>query len=221
MGVDKILKAYYICSHLITEGGKKVTVSSALRNCNSYFQIVERYSALLRKMSFVHSEVIKDFATDIESCIGKIESLMLEVESSDNKTQAIFELRRLIFKLEDIIDHKVIQRYNQFIDGGAATVVVPNNVSNVSSASVPQSSGFKQPKEVWDSISSYLQNHLNVHTYNVWVKPIEYHSCDNKKIKIVVQNQFYKNWLEEHCSKLIKKHLNDINVDYEIAFVTE
>ncbi len=220
MGVDKILKAYYICTHLNTEGGEKVTVSSALRNCNSYFQIVERYSALLRKMSFIHSEVIKEFATDIEACIGKIESLMLEVENSDNKTQAIFELRRLIFKLEDIIDHKVIQKYNQLIDGGVSTVA--SNISNaISSASAPQTNGFKQPKDVWDSVSSYLQNHLNVHTYNVWVKPIEYHSCDNKKIKIVVQNQFYKNWLEEHCSKLIKKHLNDINVDYEIAFVTE
>ncbi len=173
-------------------------------------------------MSFIHSEVIKEFATDIESCIGKIESLMLEVENSDNKTQTIFELRRLIFKLEDIIDHKVIQKYNQLIDGGVSTVVASSNISNaISSASAPQANGFKQPKDVWDSVSSYLQNHLNVHTYNVWVKPIEYHSCDHKKIKIVVQNQFYKNWLEEHCSKLIKKHLNDINVDYEIAFVTE
>ncbi len=203
------------------EGGAKVAVSSALRNCNSYFQIVERYSSLLRKISFVHSDVIKEFALEIEACISKIEALMLEAETSDNKTETIFELRRLIFKLEDIVDHRVIQKYNQIIDGTAKSgqqTLISSNI--VSKPLTTQASAPKQPKDVWDSVTSYLQNHLNVHTFNVWVKPIEFHSCEDKKIKIMVQNQFYKNWLEEHCSKLIKKHLNDIDVDYEVTFVT-
>lgn len=200
------------------EGGAKVAVSSALRNCNSYFQIVERYSSLLRKVSFVHSDVIKEFAAEIETCISKIEALMLEAETSDNKTETIFELRRLIFKLEDIVDHRVIQKYNQMIDG---TARADQQQVLISTKPVPsQNSIPKQPKEVWESVTSYLQGHLNVHTFNVWVKPIEFHSCEDKKIKIMVQNQFYKNWLEEHCSKLIKKHLNDIDVDYEVTFVT-
>lgn len=201
-----------------------MVVSSALRNCNSYFQIVERYSNLLRKVSFVHSEVIKYFASDIEACIGKIEALMLEAESSENKTEVIFELRRLIFKLEDIVDCKIIQKYNNYIDQGANSSLLIESSDQQPLISthpvVKHSEMVKAPKDVWESVTSYLKHHLNVHTYNVWVKPIEFHSCNDKKIKIMVQNQFYKNWLEEHCSKLIKKHLNDIDVDYEVTFVT-
>ncbi len=196
-----------------------MAVSSALRNCNSYFQIVERYSSLLRRVSFIHSEIIKEFASEIETCIGKIEALMLEAESAENKTEVIFELRRLVFRLEDIVDYKIIQKYNNYIDSGAKLTVSLNAAEPMPvrhNNDVTKSS----PKDVWESVASYLKNHLNVHTYNVWVKPIEFHSCDEKKIRIMVQNQFYKNWLEEHCSKLIKKHLNDIDVDYEVTFVT-
>lgn len=196
-----------------------MAVSSALRNCNSYFQIVERYSSLLRRVSFIHSEIIKEFASEIENCIGKIEALMLEAESAENKTEVIFELRRLVFRLEDIVDYKIIQKYNNYIDSGAKLTVSLNAAEPMPvrrNNDVTKSS----PKDVWESVASYLKNHLNVHTYNVWVKPIEFHSCDEKKIRIMVQNQFYKNWLEEHCSKLIKKHLNDIDVDYEVTFVT-
>ena len=204
-----------------------MAVSSALRNCNSYFQIVERYSTLLRKISFIHSEVIKEFEVEIEACIGKLESLMLEAETAENKTEVIFEIRRLIFKLEDIVDYKVINKYNYFIDHGVKMTVSLSNLNNVeqqplisTQTTIKHNDTVHAPKEVWESVTSYLKNHLNVHTFNVWVKPIEFHSCDDKKIRIMVQNQFYKNWLEEHCSKLIKKHLSDIDVDYEVTFVT-
>ena len=207
--------------------GSKLSISTTLRNGNTYFQVVEKYSVILRQISFIHPAVLNDFNPELENLINKIDSLIIEVENSDSKTEKMFELRRLTYQLEDMVNFKMIQRYNQMVDGVAKVVTqerpasVSINVDNEQQTVTMQvEDSIKNPKEAWDSVSKYLKQHLNVHTYNVWVKPIEYHSCEQNKIKIMVQNQFYKNWLEDHCSRLIKKHLDDIKSEYEVSFVT-
>jgi len=182
---------------------------------------------ILRQISFIHPAVLKDFNPDLENLINKIDSLIIEVENSESKTDKMFELRRLTYQLEDMVNFKMIQRYNQMVDGTARVIVQERpasmsiNVDNEQqTVSMQVEDTVNNPKDVWESVSKYLKQHLNVHTYNVWVKPIEYHSCDQNKIKIMVQNQFYKNWLEDHCSRLIKKHLDDISSEFEVTFVT-
>jgi hypothetical protein len=164
----------------------------------------------------------------LEGLINKIDTLIIEVENSDSRTEKMFELRRLIYQLEDLVNFKMIQRYNQIVEGVSIKVTPQEKPVTVSVnvdkeqqiVTMAVDDSVKNPKEVWESVSSYLKQHLNVHTYNVWVKPIEYHSCEENKIKIMVQNQFYKNWLEDHCSRLIKKHLDDIKSEFEVTFVT-
>ena len=207
--------------------GENLSISTTLRNGNSYFQVIEKYSVILRQLSFIHPTVLKDFSAELEGLVNKIDTLIIEVENADSKTEKMFELRRLTYQLEDLVNFKMIQRYNQILDGvkvvpqqeRQATVSV--NVDKEQQAVVMKvDDSVKNPKEVWESVSGYLKQHLNVHTFNVWVKPIEYHSCEENKIKIMVQNQFYKNWLEDHCSRLIKKHLDDIKSEFEVTFVT-
>jgi len=204
-----------------------LSISTTLRNGNTYFQVVEKYSVILRQISFIHPVVLNDFNPELETLINKIDALIIEVENSEAKADKMFELRRLTYQLEDMVNFKMIQRYNHIVDGIAPALIQERPVSvsvNVDkeqqSVTMQMDSSVKNPKEVWESVSGYLKQHLNVHTYNVWVKPIEYHSCEQNKIKIMVQNQFYKNWLEDHCSRLIKKHLDDISSEFEITFVT-
>ena len=206
-----------------------MSISTTLRNGNSYFQVVEKYSVILRQLSFIHPTVLKDFNNELENLINKIDALIIEVENSDSRTEKMFELRRLTYQLEDLVNFKMIQRYNQIVDGVKVVAPQPQERPATVSVNVDKEQqtvtldvddSVKNPKEVWESVSGYLKQHLNVHTYNVWVKPIEYHSCEENKIKIMVQNQFYKNWLEDHCSRLIKKHLDDIKSEFEVTFVT-
>jgi len=213
------------------EGRAELNMSTVLRSGNSYFQIIERYSILLRKVSFIHPIILKDLNPELEELINKIESLIVDVENSDSKTEKMFELRRLIFQMEDMVDLKAIQKYNQRLDNIVEPTVKVSTASALLSATVanvaeetkeePTADGIKAPKDIWNSVTKYLKEQLNVHTYNVWVKPVEFHSCEDKKIKILVQNQFYKNWLEDHCYRLIKKHLDDIDSGYEVTFVTK
>jgi hypothetical protein len=173
---------------------------------------------ILRQISFIHPVILKDFNPELENLVNKIDTLIIEVENSESKTEKMFELRRLAYQLEDMVNFKMIQRYNQLVDGVAGTV--NQEPASVSINVEPVEDSVNNPREAWESVSKYLKQHLNVHTYNVWVKPIEYHSCEQNKIKIMVQNQFYKNWLEDHCSRLIKKHLDDIKSEFEVSFVT-
>ncbi|MFH1222737.1 MAG: DnaA N-terminal domain-containing protein [Pseudomonadota bacterium] len=221
-----------------TKGGSKLNMSTVLRNGNTYFQMIEKYSTLLRKTSFLHPSILNEMNPELDELVNKIDTLIIEVENSDPKTEKLFDLRRLVLQLEDMVDFKAIQRYNQRIDGivetkpAAAAVnhtVKPEEIPLLqTTASAPAAAngngngnGVKTPKDVWEGVTKYLKEQLNVHTYNVWVKPVEFHSCEDNKIKILVQNQFYKNWLEDHCYRLIKKHLDDIDSDYEVTFVTK
>lgn len=203
-----------------------MNISTSLRNGTSYFQIVERYSVILRKISFLHESIIVEFKPELEPIINKIDTLIVELENTDSRTEKLFDLRRLLFQLEDLVDFKAIRRYNDLLDKIAVKSdvaqtkqTVKQEIKQESKISSEATGTISTPKDTWESVTNYLKSQLNVHTYNVWVKPVEFHSCDERKIKVAVQNQFYKNWLEDHCSRLIKKHLDDIGVDYEVTFI--
>ncbi|MEI6092940.1 MAG: DnaA N-terminal domain-containing protein [bacterium] len=199
-----------------------MNISTTLRNGTSYFQIVERYSVILRKISFLHETIIVEFKPELEPIINKIDTLIVELENTDSRTDKLFDLRRMLFQLEDLVDFKAIKRYNELLDNiqvKSESVQVKQVLKQDTKSPDTANTTISTPKDTWENVTNYLKSQLNVHTYNVWVKPVEYHSCDDKKIKVAVQNQFYKNWLEDHCSRLIKKHLDDIGTDYEVTFI--
>jgi hypothetical protein len=190
------------------------------RNANSWFQTSERFFNALRKTSFVHRSIIKYFEKDIKEISSKIEALISEANQ-----EKLFELRTLVFKLEDIVDIKIIEKYNSCLnkeekDFNKDFTVSKNDLAINESSNINQE-GVKTPIDVWSSVVSYLKSKLNVHTYNVWVKPLEYKDFKDGNIEISVQNYFYKNWLEDHCSSLIKEHLKELDLDYKVSFVTK
>jgi hypothetical protein len=220
-------------------GGAVLNMSTLLRNGTTYFQIVERYSVVLRKISVLHEVIVNEFKPELEDLINRIELVIVELENTESRTEKFFDLRRLLFQLEEIVDFRAIKRYNEIISGGKPQTTTEsvtkanfpinqsvsntklNTESNTSIVNNQETEGAKisNPKDVWNNVSEYLKSQLNVHTYNVWVKPVEYHSFDNGKIKVSVQNQFYKNWLEDHCSRIIKKYLNETGEEYEVSFI--
>ncbi|MBN1114793.1 MAG: hypothetical protein JXA66_05595, partial [Oligoflexia bacterium] len=166
---------------------------------------------------------------EIESLIGRIDSLLLDWEALGAKIENLFELRRLIFQLDDIVNVQMIMKYNEILGTERMERISSGRNSGTQSDYLDASavnnkdtgdSGLNSPADVWQGVSSYLMDNLNIHTYNVWVKPVRFHSCENKHIKIMVENQFYKNWLEDHCSKLIRSYLDDTNSGYEVSFIT-
>lgn len=201
--------------------------SDFLRYNNCYAQIVEKYSSLLRKMSMLHPRVIDIHGSEINKLVKNADKLLAELDGINAKAEKLFELRKLIYQIEYIINFKVIKSYNNLLDKVLAetkTNILQNiTIATQEPASTPEEEPdniIKEPKEIWDSVCEYLKSKLNVHTYNVWVKPVRYHSCDEKLIRILVQNSYYKNWLEEHCLTIINEHLSRNNVDYEVRFIT-
>lgn len=191
------------------------------RNANSWFQTSERFFNALRKTSFIHKEIIKHFEKDIKTISSKIEALISEANQDK-----LFELRTLVFQLEDIVDVKVIEKYNSYLNKEEKVLDQDFTVSKsdliINKSSNESQEGVKTPIDIWSSVVSYLKSKLNVHTYNVWVKPLEYKDFKDGNIEVSVQNYFYKNWLEDHCSSLIKEHLRELDLeDYKVSFVTK
>jgi hypothetical protein len=167
----------------------------------------------------IHPRVMDIYGDEIDKLVKNVDKLLMETEGSNFKVEKVFELRKLIYQIEYIVNFKVIESYNHLIDKVSISTIetkLPILEENSENSDI----SIKEPKEIWDSVCSYLKSKLNVHTYNVWVKPVKYHSCDNKRISVWVQNNYYKNWLEEHCAGIINDHLSSNNIDYEVRFIT-
>jgi hypothetical protein len=203
---------------------------SPLSDYSSYSNCLDKYSNLLRKISFIHPKVIGFFCDEIQTLVNSLDHALLDWEKTEEKKSKLLEIRRLTFQLEHIVNVRVIEKYNQLLDEVLETK--KRNVSVTSSkpaayavehsSIVPKISvqPEKTPEKAWESISEHLRTQLKPYTYNVWVKPVRYLNCAENTIKVQVQNVYYKNWLDEHCGSLIKEHLEDLEADYNVEFVT-
>lgn len=187
----------------------------------SYKELLERYNILLRKASLIHPLILKKFENEFNTLVEKIENLVSEDTSSDDKV-FILTLRRLICKLENILIIEVTNEYNKYVSASFSSsyselqIETPSNNFEFENKNV----SVEYPNVVWEKVQGFLKQRLNVHTYNVWVKPIKFHSCSDNVINIAVQNSYFKNWLEEHCSSMIKDHLGELNLEYDVKFIT-
>lgn len=192
-----------------------------------YKELLDKYYSLIRRTSFIHINVISKFEDKVNFLIDEIDNLILDDNNFGTDKEFVLKFRKLIFKLDNILNVDVLNEYNDIIDNlksdkiTSSSVVIDNSVKfdNDYDKGIDSYSSDR-PNVVWENVATYLKDSLNVHTYNVWVKPAQYHSCKDNVINIAVQNSYFKNWLDEHCSSMIKEHLNNLNLEYNINFIT-
>jgi len=179
-----------------------------------YKELIERYSNLHRRITYIHKNVLNKHENTINTLIENIDSLILDDTTLISDKNFILSLKNLINRLENVLNVNIIEEYNLLVEN--------NNFSSSLSFEneSPNETTSINQELIWDNILSFLKKELNIHTYNVWVKPIQFDSICNNTINIKVQNLYFKNWLEEHCSSMIKSHLKDVDLDYDINFIT-
>lgn len=65
----------------------------------------------------------------------------------------------------------------------------------------------KEKKKLWEEASHHLKETLPKDIFEKWIAVIQCRSIDGDKATLVVGNDFYQSWLEEHYIPLIKKAL--------------
>lgn len=75
-------------------------------------------------------------------------------------------------------------------------------------------------KESWLQTKAQLEVTLPTHTFNTWIKPLEYKSSENQKITLEVPNAFYRDRIQKTYATLIKAKLRQLsqNADADIIF---
>jgi len=83
----------------------------------------------------------------------------------------------------------------------------------------------KDKNKLWEEASHHLKETLSNEIFEKWIAVIQCRSIDGDKATLVVGNDFYQSWLEEHYIPLIKKALAvvsgrklriDLTVDYSL-----
>ncbi len=83
----------------------------------------------------------------------------------------------------------------------------------------------KDKSKIWEEASQHLKETLPKDIFEKWIAVIQCRSIEENKAILVVGNDFYQSWLEEHYIPLIKKALAvvsgreleiDLTVDYSL-----
>jgi len=87
----------------------------------------------------------------------------------------------------------------------------------------------KDKNKLWEEASRHLKETLPKDIFEKWIAVIQCRSIEEDKAILVVGNDFYQSWLEEHYIPLIKKALSvvsgreleiDLTVDYSLISET-
>ena len=65
-------------------------------------------------------------------------------------------------------------------------------------------------RTIWDQTLGLLKENINRQTYQTWLEPIRFIEINEKSIILGVPNKFFKNWVEEHYSDVIRNSLEKI-----------
>ena len=66
---------------------------------------------------------------------------------------------------------------------------------------------------IWTKTLDRLENLINKHSFNTWLKPTKFQSYDGKILRIEVPNKFFKSWLMENYHKLILENVRTLSND--------
>ena len=69
----------------------------------------------------------------------------------------------------------------------------------------------KDKIKLWEEASNYLKETLSKDIFDKWIGVIQCRSIENDKAVLVVGNDFYQSWLEEHYIPLIKQALTIVS----------
>ncbi len=64
------------------------------------------------------------------------------------------------------------------------------------------------PNKIWKECLKLIKQNVSNITYNTWFLPIKPYQLDNKTLKILVPNNFFIEWIEEHYNTLINKTIH-------------
>ena len=56
----------------------------------------------------------------------------------------------------------------------------------------------------WEQVLETIKGQINANSFETWIKPIIFHSLDDKKLVLEVPNNFFRDWIAEHYLHTIK-----------------
>lgn len=185
----------------------------------SFFKLAEQYFALVRRVSRLHDNIVSKYNKDIEKLMSSIDSKMTEYgNASKLNSSELLEFRTLIFRLQDLLDVTIMDEYNSLLDTLSTAKISPAQESQKETKALVQKE-IDKDAALWTELKNYLKNKMNKSAFSVWVEPTEFLSLEGNELKISVENFFYKRFLEENCSPLIRKYIDENHLEYSVHFV--
>ncbi len=76
-------------------------------------------------------------------------------------------------------------------------------------------------REVWTQTLEALRSELPQHTYNTWLKPLQYQSATENEVRVEVPNVFYRDRLQQDYAELLRKRLRQLSQQesLDVSFV--
>ncbi|MGB0428136.1 MAG: chromosomal replication initiator protein DnaA [Flavobacteriales bacterium] len=66
----------------------------------------------------------------------------------------------------------------------------------------------KTPEQVWNSCLSAIKTHVSPQSFKTWFEPIQALELNGTTLKILVPNNFFYEWLEEHYIDLLRQTIS-------------
>jgi len=73
---------------------------------------------------------------------------------------------------------------------------------------------------VWDKTTKIIQEKISKQNFDTWIKPIKIAGLEDKCVRLVVPNKFFKDWLMDNYVSTIKQSLkNVVGLEVDVDFV--
>jgi chromosomal replication initiator protein len=72
----------------------------------------------------------------------------------------------------------------------------------------------------WGKTVNLIQEKISRQNFDTWIKPIQILAMEDKRVQLAVPNKFFKDWLLDNYSSMIKQSLKDAaGIEVDIEFV--
>jgi len=72
----------------------------------------------------------------------------------------------------------------------------------------PEPSEVQFMQDLWSNVIDSLKERIGQQNFDIWIKPIHFLSLEGENVELEVPNRFFKEWLNEHYSSLIRDALS-------------
>jgi len=86
-------------------------------------------------------------------------------------------------------------------------VVCPAHLIDTLRSAV-QTNKVDSMEDLWPKVIHSLKERVGQQNFDIWIKPIHFISMEGEKIELEVPNRFFKEWINEHYSPLIRDALS-------------